>query len=120
MQTLVKFLRTTYVEVTREVKPVVKICVIDDGVDLTASATNLGEIIASGQSFINRLGDFDMINPWYIASGSHGTKIARLIWQNTISARLYIARVDTQDGKLASDQVLKVPFLFLFLVLLYI
>jgi hypothetical protein len=111
MQNLVLFLRTTYPNLDGEARPVVKICLVDDGVDpLAPPMSDLGDVVASGRLFSHRPGHSDMTTSWYISSGRHGTKMARLIYQNTVGVWLFVARVDVTDGKLAQDQVIKVHF----------
>lgn len=112
MQNLVRFLWMTYPNPVGEARPLVKICLVDDGIDpQELLTTSLGDLVAyGGRSFSRRPGHFDMTMPWFVSSGGHGTKMARLIYQNSVGMQLFVARVDVTDDKLARDQVVQVHF----------
>lgn len=75
----------------RHIGPV-KIAIIDDGVD--ASLISLDGKIAIGKSFCPYANSTDLMSPYYIPSGNHGTCMATLIGKVCPEVSLYLARLD--------------------------
>ena len=77
----------------------ITVAVIDDGID--GLRDDLVDNIASGISFC-RLPDTDnMMLPYYISSGGHGTLMSSLICRVCPQVRLFVARVEeytSSDG----------------------
>ncbi|KAI0005738.1 hypothetical protein F4779DRAFT_34502 [Xylariaceae sp. FL0662B] len=81
----------TYVDNARVEAAPLKIAVIDDGIDATL-ATLEGRI-AGGQSFCPYPNSTDLMSPYFVPSGNHGTQMAQLICKFCPKARLYVARL---------------------------
>ncbi|RFU79743.1 intracellular serine protease [Trichoderma arundinaceum] len=74
----------------------VKIAIIDDGVD--ASLASLDDKIAMGESFCPYPNSTDLVSPYYVPSGKHGTCMAALICKICPHVKLYVARLDERPA----------------------
>jgi hypothetical protein len=81
-------------------KHIVKIAVIDDGVD--ASLDSLTGKIAAGKSFCPYPNSTDLMSAYFAPTGKHGTCMASLISQLCPNVRLYVARLE-EHRKLDGD-----------------
>lgn len=91
MTAFARLLRTT----ASSFRPV-KIAIIDDGLD--ASLDSLDGKIAIGKSFCPYANSTDLMSPYYVPSGNHGTCMAALIAKLVPNVRLYIARLDERQS----------------------
>lgn len=91
MANFARLLRTACKQDGSSVDPI-KIAVIDDGVD--ASLVSLDGKIATGKSFCPYAVSSDLISPYYVSSGNHGTCMATLISRLAPNVSLYVARLD--------------------------
>ncbi|KAF2729240.1 hypothetical protein EJ04DRAFT_556217 [Polyplosphaeria fusca] len=73
-------------------QPVIKIALIDDGVDSTYNELNLS--IKEGQSYSIRDKELGLWNPYYHSANGHGTVMACLIRQMCPKAELYVAKLN--------------------------
>ncbi|KAK4450515.1 hypothetical protein QBC34DRAFT_493784 [Podospora aff. communis PSN243] len=74
----------------------IKIAVIDDGVD--GSLLSLDDKIVTGKSFCPYANSTDLMSPYYVSSGNHGTCMATLICKLCPEVSLYVARLDERPG----------------------
>jgi hypothetical protein len=74
----------------------VKVAIIDDGVD--ASLLSLDGKIAIGKSFCPYVNSTDLMSPYYVPSGNHGTCMATLISKICPQVSLYVARLDERQA----------------------
>ncbi|KAI0969672.1 hypothetical protein F4678DRAFT_473528 [Xylaria arbuscula] len=74
----------------------VKVAIIDDGVD--ASLLSLDGKIAIGKSFCPYVNSTDLLSPYYVPSGNHGTCMATLISKICPEVSLYVARLDERQA----------------------
>lgn len=98
----------------------VKVAIIDDGVD--ASLLSLDGKISIGKSFCPYATSTDLLSPYYVPSGNHGTCMATLISKICPEVKLYVARLDERQvpgsshrqitAKSAADVSSQYPFLF--------
>ncbi|KAJ3580497.1 hypothetical protein NPX13_g50 [Xylaria arbuscula] len=80
---------------SRNIRPV-KVAIIDDGVD--ASLLSLDGKIAIGKSFCPYINSTDLMSPYYVPSGNHGTCMASLISKICPEVSLYVARLDERQA----------------------
>lgn len=73
----------------------VKIAIIDDGVD--GSLSSLENTIAIGKSFCPYANSTELMSPYYVPSGNHGTCMATLISKICPKVKLYVARLDERQ-----------------------
>lgn len=85
------------------VKPEVKVAIIDDGID-DKLAIFWGRI-AKGKSFLRRPDGSDRPIDYYVRPGGHGTQMAKLICQIFPFAMLYIIRLDECIGENEERQI---------------
>ncbi|KAF2874324.1 hypothetical protein BDV95DRAFT_592418 [Massariosphaeria phaeospora] len=71
----------------------VRIAIIDDGLDTSLDTFNVG-FIAGGNTFCLHPNSADLVNSYFVPSGKHGTRMAELISQICPSVGLYIARLE--------------------------
>ncbi|KAK1764325.1 hypothetical protein QBC33DRAFT_203355 [Phialemonium atrogriseum] len=95
MANFARLLRTARKQDGGSVDPI-KIAVIDDGVD--ASLVSLDSKIATGKSFCPYANSSDLISPYYVSSGNHGTCMATLISRLAPNVSLYVARLDERQS----------------------
>ncbi|KAF2269529.1 subtilisin-like protein [Lojkania enalia] len=79
-------------------QPVIKVALIDDGVD--SYFDDLDQSIKEGQSYSLRDRDLGLWNPYYHSANGHGTVMAMLIRQMCPKVQLYVAKLNeiaTQD-----------------------
>ncbi|KAI0436566.1 hypothetical protein F4803DRAFT_541811 [Xylaria telfairii] len=88
-----KLIRTA--PASRNTRPV-KVAIIDDGVD--ASLLSLDGKIAIGKSFCPYINSTDLMSPYYVPSGNHGTCMATLISKICPEVSLYVARLDERQA----------------------
>jgi hypothetical protein len=69
-----------------------KIAIIDDGIDATVAS--LQPRIAGGATFCPYPHSSDLMNPYFVPSGNHGTLMAQLICSICPDSLLYIARLE--------------------------
>lgn len=74
----------------------IKIAIIDDGVD--GSLLSLDNKIVAGKSFCPYANSTDLMSPYYVSSGNHGTCMATLICKLCPEVKLYVARLDERPG----------------------
>jgi hypothetical protein len=74
----------------------IKIAIIDDGVD--ASLVSLDGKIAIGESFCPYANSADLMSPYYVPAGNHGTVMATLICKVCPEVKLYVARLDERQS----------------------
>lgn len=74
----------------------VKVAIIDDGVD--ASLLSLDGLIEIGKSFCPYAGSTELMSPYYVPSGNHGTCMATLICKICHNVRLYVARLNERQS----------------------
>ena len=70
----------------------IKIAIIDDGVD--ANLVSLDGKIAIGKSFCPYANSSELIGPYYVPTGNHGTCMASIISRICPEVSLYVARLD--------------------------
>ncbi|KAH8672868.1 peptidase S8/S53 domain-containing protein [Tricladium varicosporioides] len=70
----------------------IKVAVIDDGID--GFGNDLSGSIAHGVSFCRSSDSENLIRTYYVSSGGHGTKMARLIRRICPTVKLYVARLE--------------------------
>ncbi|KAI1878942.1 hypothetical protein JX265_003119 [Neoarthrinium moseri] len=92
MSSFAKFLRRA--PAARNTRPV-KVAIIDDGVD--ASLLSLDGKIAIGKSFCPYANSRELMSPYYVPSGNHGTCMATLISKICPEVSLYVARLDERQ-----------------------
>ncbi|KAK0623855.1 peptidase S8/S53 domain-containing protein [Immersiella caudata] len=80
----------------------IKIAVIDDGVD--GSLLSLDDKIVTGKSFCPYANSTDLMSPYYVSSGNHGTCMATLICKLCPEVSLYVARLDERQGAGSSQR----------------
>lgn len=80
----------------------IKIAVIDDGVD--GSLLSLDDKIVTGKSFCPYANSTDLMSPYYVSSGNHGTCMATLICKLCPEVSLYVARLDERQAAGSSQR----------------
>ncbi|KAK0648271.1 hypothetical protein B0T16DRAFT_444377 [Cercophora newfieldiana] len=80
----------------------IKIAVIDDGID--GSLLSLDDKIVTGKSFCPYANSTDLMSPYYVSSGNHGTCMATLICKLCPEVSLYIARLDERQAAGSSQR----------------
>jgi hypothetical protein len=78
---------------TSAMNGVIKVAIIDDGVDLEDLTTT--KYITGGWYPDRRAPDRRLMNAWYISEKKHGTEMAKLIQLVWPFLNLYIAKLDT-------------------------
>ncbi|KAF2233516.1 hypothetical protein EV356DRAFT_577549 [Viridothelium virens] len=76
----------------REKTDSLKIAIIDDGIDATVSG--LQQQIANGATFYPYAPASELMNPYFVPSGMHGTVMAQMICRICPNVQLYIARLE--------------------------
>jgi hypothetical protein len=88
---------------------IIKVAIIDTGIDLTDE--KLASVVVKGVSFY-RSDAGRKESPWYLPSDPHGSQMARIVLDLCHDVRLYIAKVATdRRSTIRQEDVKKVRFI---------
>jgi hypothetical protein len=87
-----------------ELEEPITVALIDDGIDMDDTILR-PDTIVGGRSFCSRDTEQNLIQPYYVSSGGHGTAMARLICQVCPKVRLYVLKLDEYGSEPEKRQI---------------